>query len=365
MSDDTPPEMSQKHMKESKLQLECSRIREPSEILKKILDDRTDSKLLYHAIRRHVFFLVQRGVKYEDGEITFYDKILMKHFNDGLPMKNIGLLELFIDNYAAIRDKNSAVDKETAVCAFLTAQKIIDNAGRSPVNGEPRKAVSSHLGGCSTTLADQSVKPFKTDDRETKNKVVLNNLIQVYHAAKADYYIADANKTGISDKSTDKFSNVRFLRDTAENLLRCLKAETGDHPLVPEVERVVNASCAHAERLAGGRKRIFEDPEDEQIIRHRSSHRSHHGSNSGNSQANHPGNYPKRPRHSQPVDHYRGEAHRSDYRADHYRPDGPDRPGRYGRSNHYDRANRPDRRERTRHEPIKRALSMERIGDTR
>lgn len=131
MSDDTAPEMSKKHMKESKLQLECSRIREPSEILKKILDDRTDSKLLYHAIRRHVFFLAQRGVKYEDGEITFYDKILMKHFNDGLPMKNIGLLELFIDNYAAIRDKNSAVDKETAVSAYLTAQKIIDD-GTSP-----------------------------------------------------------------------------------------------------------------------------------------------------------------------------------------------------------------------------------------
>lgn len=189
------------------------------------------------------------------------------------------------------------------------------------------------------------------DGFEVKNESALDKLIRVYHIAKADYYIADANKTGVSDKSTDKFSNVRFLRDTAENLLRCLKAEAGNHPLIPEVERVVTASCEHAERLAGGRKRIFEDPEDEQIIRHRKTQRHLSGNISGNYQGGNPGKHPKRLRPSQPVDRYYGEAGR----AEDYRPDA-------GRDRH-DRRERE--RERPRRESTGRNLSMEHIGYSR
>lgn len=103
------------------------------------------------------------------------------------------------------------------------------------------------------------------------NEGRLTKLIHVYHCAKADYYISDANKTGFTDRTTDKFSNVRFLRDTAENLLRCFHSDGLDnHYLLPEVERVAAASREHAERLAGGRKRIFENPGEEKSFgRHR------------------------------------------------------------------------------------------------
>lgn len=204
----------------------------------------------------------------------------------------------------------------------------------------------------------------------------LDKLIQVYHAAKADYYLSDANKTGISDKSTDKFTNVRFLRDTAENLLRCLTAQKGDHHLMPEVERVVAASCEHAERLAGGRKRIFEDPEDEQQARHRNTRRHNQENKTSPYPSRPPSTYQgtrfepsKRARTFQSVDRYRGEAYKEDWQTGrpYERPERTDRG--HGRGHpireHYRRGHPAVRdHERPRAEPADYAVKIERAGDT-
>jgi hypothetical protein len=212
----------------------------------------------------------------------------------------------------------------------------------------------------------------------------LDRMIQVYHAAKADYYLGDANKTGISHKSTDKFTNVRFLRDTAENLLRCLKARTGDHHLIREVERVVTASCEHAEHLAGGRKRIFEDPEDEQLARHRSSQR-HNQENRSGPHPSHPSDLlkgtrvesSKRARTSHnTTDRYRGEAYRENRRSDRdydWTDRGFDR-GRGGGRPAWDRdrhrhrqdyRSQPLSRPRSRADPAGYAVNLDDAGDTR
>ena len=80
-----------------------------------------------------------------------------------------------------------------------------------------------------------------------------DRMIDVYQKAKLDYYLADAKK------QLNKFSLVRFLRDTAENLLLQLgSAGFSHHPLVPELREVVGVSRAHAVQLSG-RKRVFED----------------------------------------------------------------------------------------------------------
>lgn len=92
------------------------------------------------------------------------------------------------------------------------------------------------------------------NNTDMKNGVALKNLIQVYQVAKAEYYLNEATKRG------DMLISVRFLRDSAENILRHLN--TGDvmeHPLLSELQDVYHASVDHATRLAGGRKRTFDD----------------------------------------------------------------------------------------------------------
>lgn len=101
----------------------------------------------------------------------------------------------------------------------------------------------------------------KDDKQLSPREALFENLLQVYQAAKADYYLGDSNKSGFSTKKTDKFSNVRFLRDSSENLLRWMKSEGYDnHPLLAEIQKVSEASCIHAEHLAGC-KRNYEQRE--------------------------------------------------------------------------------------------------------
>lgn len=114
------------------------------------------------------------------------------------------------------------------------------------------------------------------DDKQAspRKEFLLENLVQVYQVAKADYYLGDADKTGVSTKKTDKFSNVRFLRDSSENLLRWMRSEGyQSHPLQMEVQKVADASRGHAEYLAGC-KRNYEQREDGSYERsHRHTHK--------------------------------------------------------------------------------------------
>lgn len=81
--------------------------------------------------------------------------------------------------------------------------------------------------------------------------------------------LGDADKSGVSTKKTDKFSNVRFLRDSSENLLRWMLSEGyDDHPLLAEVRKVAEASRGHAEHLAGS-KRNYEQRNGENCERGR------------------------------------------------------------------------------------------------
>ena len=87
----------------------------------------------------------------------------------------------------------------------------------------------------------------------TSNSNHIDKLIQVYQKAKADYYILE-----VTESHRERTNSVRFLRDTAENLLRYLKSVDQDHDLIPEIEGIIQVSQAHANQLAGGRKRKFE-----------------------------------------------------------------------------------------------------------
>jgi hypothetical protein len=101
----------------------------------------------------------------------------------------------------------------------------------------------------------EDVKTSKTpqcaDKKESPN---LDKLIQVYQKAKADY----SNILEVAESHRERSNSVRFLRDTAENLLRYLSSVDKDHELIPEIKDIIKISQAHANQLAGGRKRKFE-----------------------------------------------------------------------------------------------------------
>ncbi|KAJ5159765.1 uncharacterized protein N7482_006769 [Penicillium canariense] len=260
-----------------------ARVTNPSRVLEDILEDQKKSRTLYNMIRRQAKFIeAERSKDFDLGEITIFDKVLVDLWREGHQLKNIGLLEFFIEEYMMAKTVRGYREKKVIVYAYLRAQEMID--------------------------ADAEVK---AEGFTAQQASPLDKLIRVYQDAKADFYFSDANKSGVSNKCNDKFNNVRFLRDTAENLYRHMKANNLEsHPLLPEVTKTVNVSQQHAEHLAGGRKRIFELNPNEDTrprgprFKRQRREREHHG-------REHPGRRP---------DRY----------VDSYRPQRPDRVNRDG-----------------------------------
>jgi hypothetical protein len=107
--------------------------------------------------------------------------------------------------------------------------------------------------------ATKDAKTSKSPQSSSASKAPhTEKLIRVYQKAKADYYILE-----VTECHRERTNSVRFLRDTAENLLRYLKAVDKDNDLIPEIEAIIHVSQAHASQLAGGRKRKFERMNDD------------------------------------------------------------------------------------------------------
>ncbi|GLI81873.1 hypothetical protein PoHVEF18_010267 [Penicillium ochrochloron] len=225
-----------------------ARVTTPSELLLEVLQDEKKARTLYNMVQhRYKFLTTGRSDNDEDGEMTVFDKVLIDLWHQEHQLENIGLLEFFIEEFMMAKSVNTYPEKKALVFAQLHGQELIDAAFSNP----------EHL---EFTLEEIETIVKEGDARQES---ALGKLIRVYQEAKADFYFSDADKSGISNKCNDKFNNVRFLRDTAENLLRHMKAQGHDsHPLMPEVEKMIAVSGRHAEHLSGGRKRVFELPED-------------------------------------------------------------------------------------------------------
>jgi hypothetical protein len=110
----------------AKLALEYGPKREPSKILQSILSSPRDTDLLYHALKRTLFWLLQRSGEPADHERTIFDRFLIELWNEGKPKLNVALLDLFLDKYVIIKNSNEGYDPRIIVNAYLEAQRIID-----------------------------------------------------------------------------------------------------------------------------------------------------------------------------------------------------------------------------------------------
>lgn len=119
--------------KVAELRAKYDDIHEPSPLLTRILDDDTKSSALYYVVNRQVQHICCHSSNWDDGEVTIFDTALIRMYEEGLPLQNIGLLELFLAEYMGLGLCSSPEEEEATVNAFLAAAKPITQNGRYPL----------------------------------------------------------------------------------------------------------------------------------------------------------------------------------------------------------------------------------------
>ncbi|KAG0157787.1 hypothetical protein PDIDSM_5307 [Penicillium digitatum] len=178
------------------------------------------------------------------------DRVLLRLYDEGHTMQHYGLLEFYLTEYLGTKNCHSLGENNSVIAAHFAAQRILDNG---PMSEIPIIATDNMEG------ITEDIQTSKSSQSSGTSKLQhLDKLIQVYQKAKADYYILE-----VTESHRERTNSVRFLRDTAENLLRYLMSADKDHDLIPEIEDIIQVSQAHANQLAGGRKRKFEHLEND------------------------------------------------------------------------------------------------------
>ncbi|KAJ5431194.1 hypothetical protein N7445_008926 [Penicillium cf. griseofulvum] len=233
------------HAKEDSLYLKWSVVMNPSEFLQELVGNREHARALFHGLRRQVKSIRHRSQSYDDGQVTIQDRVLLRLYDEGHTMQHYGLLEFYLAEYLETKNCRSEDESNAIIAAHFAAQRILDNG---PIPEIPIIATDTVEG------ATEDTKTSKSPQSSSASKSPhIEKLIRVYQKAKADYYILE-----VTESHRERTNSVRFLRDTAENLLRYLKAVDKDNDLIPEIEDIIQVSQAHANQLAGGRKRKFE-----------------------------------------------------------------------------------------------------------
>ncbi|CAI7595081.1 unnamed protein product [Penicillium discolor] len=231
--------------KEDSLYLKWSAAMNPSELLKELVGNREHARTLFHGLRRQVKSIRHRSQSYDDGQVTIYDRVLLRLYDEGHTMQHYGLLEFYLAEYLEAKNCHSEEENNSVIAAHFAAQRILDNGPISEIPIIATDDVGGAIEEAETGKSSQNSGASKSNH--------IDKLIQVYQKAKADYYILQ-----VSENHRERTNSVRFLRDTAENLLRYLMSADKDHDLIPEIEDIIQVSQAHASQLAGGRKRKFE-----------------------------------------------------------------------------------------------------------
>ncbi|KAL1971288.1 hypothetical protein VTN77DRAFT_240 [Rasamsonia byssochlamydoides] len=252
-------------------------IKEPRPVLRKILGKPETYRLLWEIIAHQLALIKSRSQAFEDSHVTVYDKALLILSNNGNEISNAGALELYIEEFMGISPNKHAqmmdeiLDKHIALKALFVKLSQPDRNGMTEsyaLGDRTRNSESPPYNGQRfDTKASARTRDTTVDDKITR-------ILNVYFKAKEDYYsLEDADYM-------EKANAARFLRDTAENALNCLRARgLTTHRMVPELEEMFQYAKDKATELLGGKKRRFEITEipETSVKRHRQS-RNRYGS---------------------------------------------------------------------------------------
>ncbi|KAE8131694.1 hypothetical protein BDV38DRAFT_12969 [Aspergillus pseudotamarii] len=247
-----------------------------NDILREILGSPEQASLLFNALRRQVSLIKCRSQAFEDGQITTYDRALLKLSRNGENLTDTGALELYLTEFLGIVPISPASQSRAILAKQLELENVLS---RASTHGSTPEIVIGHKEQPETLFVDQAPlnpehEPRDHNDHHYVEQIELktnstrhaqqvfdrvDRLLEVYHRAKDEYYKA------LQTEGFVGIETVRFLRDTAENILRYLHANgLSDHTSIPDVEQVFLIARDKATQLTGGRKRHF----DEGVERH-------------------------------------------------------------------------------------------------
>lgn len=113
--------------KEDSLYLKWSVVMNPSELLKELVGNREHARSLFHGLRRQVKSIRHRSQSYDDGQVTIYDRVLLRLYDEGHTMQHYGLLEFYLAEYLGTKNCHSEEEKNSVIAAHFAAQRILDN----------------------------------------------------------------------------------------------------------------------------------------------------------------------------------------------------------------------------------------------
>ncbi|CAG8041360.1 unnamed protein product [Penicillium olsonii] len=235
------------HDKIDSLFAEWSEVVDPSDALGELLQDKDNSRALFHSLRRQLRAIRKRSQKPEDGQVNIYDSALLRLYDHGHSMQHYGLFEFYMAEFLGTKRCKTDGEIKAVLAAQLAAQRILEEGKLTRKHHPTSIDVPSNI----TNQARLTEFPLFRTPIPFKRK---RNPATAIKTNRADDY--DVLK--MDDSHYKQTENVRFLRDTAENLLRFLQHEDKDHPLIEELLDTVRSSQARATKLAGGRKRKFE-----------------------------------------------------------------------------------------------------------
>ncbi|KAL4801113.1 major facilitator superfamily domain-containing protein [Aspergillus venezuelensis] len=250
----------------------------PSPIMVELFNDHDGYSVILDALRRQISLAKCRSQEFEDCQITVYDRALLILSNYGQSATDPGALELYLTEYLGIVPFASLTEDKEVVAKQVQLHNVLDRAA-AQASLEKRDAAppvapaSTHFkqehDGLSSpfNIDNEYERIYRYGDEDTKPThppaevaqahgpdVRVTRLLEVYQQAKNDY---------LTTKERDNFDSldaVRFLRDSAENALRYLRANgPQDHPWVPDLEQTFNIARDKTAQLLGGRKRHFDE----------------------------------------------------------------------------------------------------------
>ena len=259
----------------AELALEAQNIQTLNPAVEAMLEDPDKKKDFLHHMYRQVQLIKSRSQAFEDAHVTVYDKTLLALTQNGNKLDHPPAIEYYCDEFLGVSNIADQVLAtrvlEQSVCvpkllsqgkqiATLTSTPYVDSRQEytSP-SSDPRSSIESfealnhsqrRQSTATQATSDQSFNYARKTPHMEPN---LARLWSLYEKARADFQAVvperDVQATAES---------ARFLRDTAENTIQCLKSKEFDPVMMAEVRAVYDLAKATAVSATGGKKRKFD-----------------------------------------------------------------------------------------------------------
>lgn len=256
----------------SRLLSPARQIQELPESVSRILSYARGS--LYEFMLLQVQLIRNRSDSWNDHQMTVYDKVLLTLTSNGKDVRNIAAVVFFCNQYLG-NDLTPDHKLQANISSRMQIQRALDELPiREKARSPPFEPASP-----STSTSDLKMKieckerqgrsTFATGPETTTHaelamiaasaEPTLARLWTVLERAKQDY-LRFEHRT-----DNEAAQAAKYLRDTAENAIQCLRDRDLDERLIFEAKRQYTRAERKVLELNGGKKRKFDSSETDHI----------------------------------------------------------------------------------------------------